>query len=354
MLRDRLGVSERWACRVVGQHRSTQRHEPVRAVDDAALRAELRAFSKDRPRWGYRQAHHHLRQEGWSVNRKRVQRLWREEGLRVPQRRRKRRLLGESTVPAQRLRAERPNHVWAFDFQFDQTACGGAIKLLNIVDEFTRESLVMLVARSIDADTVVETLERLVAERGAPELLRMDNGPEMTAHALADWCVFSKAGTVFIEPGSPWQNPFVESFHSRVRDELLDVEELSCLAEARVVIEDWREDYNQRRPHSGSGCAPRPCSPPSTRSQSSRLPPERPVPGRRRRARITQGRSRGAPRPSPLKHCRVAGTVARPGSHRTVLVLFTHGSSGRRVANPAAGRYPRPCSIPTPSPTARG
>ena len=253
MLRDRLGVSERWACRVVGQHPSTQRHEPVRAVDDAALRAQLRAFSKDRPRWGYRQAHHHLRQEGWSVNRKRVQRLWREEGLRVPQRRRKRRRLGESTVPAQRLRAERPNHVWAFDFQFDQTACGRAIKLLNIVDEFTRESLVMLVARSIDADTVVETLERLVAERGAPELLRMDNGPEMTAHALADWCVLSNAGTVFIEPGSPWQNPFVESFHSRVRDELLDVEELSCLAEARVVIEDWREDYNQRRPHSALG-----------------------------------------------------------------------------------------------------
>lgn len=253
MLRGRLVVSERWACRVVGQHRSTQRREPKRAEDDAVLRAELRAFSKDRPRWGYRRAHHHLRELGWEINRKRVQRLWREEGLRVPQRKRKRRRLGESTVPAQRLRAERPNHVWAFDFQFDQTADGRALKLLNIVDEFTRESLVMLVCRSIDADTVVETLERLSAERGAPELLRCDNGPEMTAHALRDWCVPSKTGTVFIEPGSPWQNPFVESFHSRVRDELLDVEELSCLAEARVVIGDWREDYNQRRPHSALG-----------------------------------------------------------------------------------------------------
>jgi putative transposase len=254
MLRDRLGVSERWACRVVGQHRSTQRHEPVRAEDDAVLRAELRQFSKDRPRWGYRRAHHRLREEGWEINRKRVQRVWREEGLRVPQRKRKRRRLGDSTVPAKRLRAQRLNHVWAFDFQFDQTADGRALKLMNIVDEFTREALVMLVARSIDADTVVATLERLCGERGgAPELLRMDNGPEMTAHALKDWCEFSKAGSAYIEPGSPWQNPFVESFHSRVRDELLDVEEFTCLAEARVVIEDWREDYNLRRPHSSLG-----------------------------------------------------------------------------------------------------
>jgi putative transposase len=194
MLCDRLGVSERWACRVVGQHRSTQRREPVRAADVAALRSELRKFSVDRPRWGYRRAHHHLRQQGWDVNRKRVQRLWREEGLRVPQRKRKRRRLGDSTVPGQRLRAERPNQVWAFDFQFDQTADGRVLKLLNVVDEFTREALVMLVARSIDADRTVEVLERLVAERSAPEYLRCDNGPEMTAHALIDWCVLSGTG----------------------------------------------------------------------------------------------------------------------------------------------------------------
>ncbi len=253
MLCDRLGVSERWACRVVGQHRSTERYEPKRAEDDAALRAELRGFSAERPRWGYRRAHHRLRQEGWEVNRKRVQRLWREEGLRVPQRARKRRRLGDSTVPAKRLRAERPNQVWAFDFQFDQTADGRALKLLNVVDEFTREALLMLVERNIDADRVVSELERLVVERRAPEYLRCDNGPEMTAHALSDWCVLSGTGTAYIEPGSPWQNPYVESFHSRARDELLNVEELSCLAEARVVIGDWREDYNQRRPHSALG-----------------------------------------------------------------------------------------------------
>jgi putative transposase len=153
-------------------------------------------------------------------------------------------------VPAKRLRAQRANQVWAFDFQFDQTADGRVLKLLNVVDEFTREALEMLVERSIDADRTVGVLQRLAGERGAPEHLRCDNGPEMTAHALKDWCELANTGTAFIEPGSPWQNPYVESFHSRVRDELLDIEEFSCLAEARAVISDWHEDYNQRRPHS--------------------------------------------------------------------------------------------------------
>ena len=250
MLRDRLGVSERWACRVVGQHRSSERYEPKQVDDDAALRAQLRQFSEAKPRWGYRRAHHHLQQQGWAINRKRVQRLWREEGLRVPQRKRKRRRLGESTSPTRRLNAERPSHVWAFDFQADQTADGRVLRVCNIVDEFTREALVMHVARSIDAPTVVALLEDLVAERGAPGHLRMDNGPEMTAHALIDWCTLAGTSTAYIDPGSPWQNPYVESFHSRVRDELLDVEAFSCLTEAQVLIEDWREDYNHRRPHS--------------------------------------------------------------------------------------------------------
>lgn len=253
MLCDRLGLSERRACRYAGQHRSTQRYEPRAAADDAALRERLRKLSEERPRWGYRRAHARLREEGWAVNRKRVQRLWREEALRVPQRRRKRRRLGESTVPAERLRAERPDHVWALDFQFDQTADGRPLKLLNVVDEFTREALEMLVERRIDADQTVAVLERLAAERGAPEHVRLDNGPELTAHALRDWCRFAATATAFIEPGAPWQNPYVESFHSRVRDELLDVEEFSCLAEAKVVIADWRDDYNHYRPHSSLG-----------------------------------------------------------------------------------------------------
>jgi putative transposase len=141
MLQDRLGVSERRACRYVGQHRSTQRHAPIVAGDDAGLRAQLRRISRDRPRWGYRRAHQLLLAEGWELNRKRTQRLWREEGLRVPQKRRKRQRLGVSTVPADRLRAQAPDHVWAIDFQWDQTADGQNLKLLHVVDEFTREAL---------------------------------------------------------------------------------------------------------------------------------------------------------------------------------------------------------------------
>jgi putative transposase len=253
MLRDRLGVSERWACRVVGQHRSTQRYEPTVADDDQALRAALRAFAVARPRWGYRRAHHHLRQEGWEVNRKRTQRLWREEGLRVPVRRRRKHPAGHG--PAGReIAAGAPDEVWALDFQADQTACGRPLRLVNIVDEHTREALIMHAGRSINADETVAQLEALIAARGrAPRFLRVDNGPELTSHALRDWCRFSGATTVFIEPGAPWQNPFVESFHSRVRDELLNVEQFACLAEARVVIDDWREDYNTRRPHSALG-----------------------------------------------------------------------------------------------------
>jgi putative transposase len=254
MLQDRVGVSERRACLIVGQHRSTQRHEPLVASDDQGLRAQLRQISRQRPRWGYRRAHQLLLDEGWELNRKRTQRVWREEGLRVPTRRRKRQRLGISTVPADRLRAERPDHVWALDFQWDQTADGHNLKLLHVVDEFTREALAIECRRRIDSDRTVEVLDGLVAERGTrPRFIRCDNGPELTANALRDWCRFSRAGTAYIEPGSPWQNPYVESFGSRIRDELLAVELFSCLAEARVLIEDWRQDYNQHRPHSALG-----------------------------------------------------------------------------------------------------
>ena len=220
------------------------------AVEDAALRAQLRLFSRKRPRWGYRRAHQHLLEQGWSVNRKRTQRLWREDGLRVPAKRRKRQRVGESTVPGDRLRAERPDHVWAFDFQFDVTEDGRAVKLLYVVDEFTREALAMEAERRIDADRVVDVLDRIIDEQGRrPELVRCDNGPEMTSHALRDWCRFSRTGAAFIEPGAPWENPFVESFNSRVRDELLSVEIFSYLAEAKVMIEEFRVDYNRCRPH---------------------------------------------------------------------------------------------------------
>jgi putative transposase len=214
----------------------------------------LREISRQRPRWGYRRAHHLLLEEGWQINIKRTRRVWREEGLRVPRKRRKRQRLGESTVPADRLRAERPDHVWAIDFQWDQTADGHNLKLLHVVDEFTREALAIECHRRIDADHTVSVLDRLVGERGTtPGFVRCDNGPEMTAHALRDWCRFSKTGSAYIEPGSPWQNPYVESFGGRVRDELLAVELFSCLTEAQVLIEDWRIDYNHRRPHGALG-----------------------------------------------------------------------------------------------------
>jgi putative transposase len=166
----------------------------------------------------------------------------------------KRQRLGESTVPAKRLRAERPNHVWALDFQFDTTSDGRTLKLLHVVDEYTREALAMRVARSIDADHTTRVLDQIVRERGAgPELVRMDNGPEMTANALRDWCRFSGAERSFIEPGSPWQNPFVESFGSRVRDEVLSVEAFDSVIEAQTVINDWKDIYNHQRPHSSHG-----------------------------------------------------------------------------------------------------
>lgn len=255
MLIERLGVSERRACRITGQHRSSQRHQPRRGGErDDALRARLRRLSGEHPRWGYRKAWGVVRDEGWAVNRKKIQRLWREEGLRVPQRKRKRQRLGDSTVPAARLRAERPDHVWALDFQFDTTVDGRVLKLLHVVDEHTREALAIRVARSIDADHTVSVLDEIVATRGRrPELVRMDNGPELTANALKDWCRLGGSGTSYIEPGSPWQNPFVESFGSRVRDEVLAVEAFNTLLEARVVIEDWRMIYNTKRPHSALG-----------------------------------------------------------------------------------------------------
>jgi putative transposase len=250
-----LGCSQRWACQLVGQHRSTQRHQPAEPDRDRALREELRQLSRAHPRWGYRRAHAVLRGQGWLVNRKAVQRRWREEGLRVPARRRKRQRLGTSTTPADRLAAEHPDHVWALDYEFDQTTDGRTLKLLNVVDEHTREALTIAVDRRIDADATVAVLDRPVAERGRPpRLLRCDNGPELTANALRDWCRFNQAGTSYIEPGSPWQNPYVESFGGRLRDELLAVEAFSSLLEAWVLVEDWRIiEYNTVRPHSALG-----------------------------------------------------------------------------------------------------
>jgi putative transposase len=247
-----FGVSERRACRVVGQPRSTQRgrHRPLRP-DDGKLRRRLRDIAHGHPRWGWKTAHSLLVREGWRLNRKRTQRLWRSEGLRRPQRCTKRRRIRPDS-PLRR-RAEHPNHVWAIDFQFDETADYRRLKMANIVDEFTREALAMDVNRAMGADQLIAVIEALVAQRGAPEHLRMDNGPELLSWAVRDWCRLAGTKTIYIEPGSPWENPFVESFNGRARDELLNVEEFASLREARVVVEAWRIEYNTYRPHSSLG-----------------------------------------------------------------------------------------------------
>jgi len=249
MLQERFGVSERRACRLIGQARSTQRlAAPVPDDEEERLRVWLRDFSTRRPRWGWRRAATGLREEGWTVNNKRIRRLWRDEGLRVVHRKRKKPLRGDGHVGA--FCPIRPNVVWALDFQFDQTADARTLKLLNVIDEYTRECPAIVVDRTIDADKVVATLDRIAAERGAPAYVRFDNGPEFVAAAVADWCRFNTTTTVFIEPGSPWQNAWIESFNGRLRDELLNGELFDNLLEARVVIEDWRIDYNMQRPHS--------------------------------------------------------------------------------------------------------
>jgi putative transposase len=253
MLQQRFGVSERRACIVIGQHRSTQRLTVVPPPDDeVALRAFLRAFSITRPRWGWRRAAKQARREGWRVNDKRIQRLWRSEGLKVPYRKRKKPLRGIGTAMGA-MSPIRPNALWALDFQFDVTVDGRTLKMLNIVDEFTRECPAIVVERNIDADLVVATLERLVLERGAPAFVRFDNGPEFIAYAVADWCRFNGTSSIFIDPGSPWQNAWIESFNGRLRDELLNGWQFDSLLEAKVLIEDWRIDYNINRPHSAHG-----------------------------------------------------------------------------------------------------
>jgi putative transposase len=238
---------------VVGQHRSTQRLARSAARDDdRALREFLRVFSTQRPRWGWRRAAKAARREGWRVNNKRIQRLWREEGLRVPYRKRKKPHRGIGTAVGAMCPIA-PNALWALDFQFDTTDDNRTLKLLNIVDEFTRECPAIVVERSIDADRVVATLDRLALERGAPAFVRFDNGPEFIAHAVADWCRFNGVGSIFIDPGSPWQNAWIESFNGRLRDELLNGWRFDSLLEAQVIIEDWRIDYNINRPHSAHG-----------------------------------------------------------------------------------------------------
>jgi putative transposase len=207
-------------------------------------------LARQHPRYGYRRITALLRQEGWQVNRKRVQRLWREQGLKVPQKQSKRRRLGSSEQGSQRRRAERINQVWSYDFIMDQTEDGRRLKMLPVVDEYTRECLEIEVSRSLTAEDVVGVLGRLLTERGEPEYIRSDNGPEFIAEVVKQWLREAGVKTLYIEPGSPWENAYSESFNSRFRDELLDRELFTSVLEAKVLVSEYKQEYNQHRPHS--------------------------------------------------------------------------------------------------------
>ena len=246
-------MSERRACAVLDQPRSTQRYESKVKDDEPQLLLRILELVREFPRFGYRQITRLLRSEGWRVNFKRVYRLWRQEGLKVPQKKRKRRRLGDSSGGIVRRKAERMNQVWSLDFIFDRTVHGRPLKILSIIDEYTRECIALEVNRRITSEDVIGVLVDLFAIRGVPEFIRSDNGPEFIAKSLRNFLERVDVGTSYIEPGSPWENGFVESFHSRLRDECLACEEFTTLSEATAVITAWRLMYNQRRPHSSLG-----------------------------------------------------------------------------------------------------
>ncbi len=244
---------------------------------------------REHPRYGYRRIWALLRREGWRVNRKRIHRLWRREGLKVPQKQRKKRHLGQSANGCARRRAEHKDHVWAWDFIFDRTRDGRPLKWLTLVDEYTRENLALEVGRGMTAEEVIDVLADLFVVRGVPKHIRSDNGPEFIAAAIRAWLGYAGVQTLYIEPGSPWENGYAESFNSRFRDELLAREEWDALSEARAYGTRYRLEYNHRRPHSAlayqtpaefaAGCAAASVRPTaSLRQPHSRTPGINPLP----------------------------------------------------------------------------
>jgi len=252
-LRQEFTVSERRACRVLDQPRTSQRYQSQPRDDEAALVERMLRLVRERPRFGYRRIAWLLRRESWRASDTRIYRLWRREGLKVPRKKRKKRRLGTTANGCHRRRAKFKNHVWAWDFAFDRTASGSTLKWLSIVDEYTRECLALKVDRSITSEDVIDTLAELFAMRGVPKCIRSDNGPEFIARAIQRWLAQVEVQTLYVEPGSPWENGYAESFHSRLRDEFLATEEFESLAAARRLAQEWRDDYNHHRPHSSLG-----------------------------------------------------------------------------------------------------
>jgi putative transposase len=255
-LQRRHGISERTACRIVGQHRSTQRYRPRPPDLELRLTRRMNDLAAAHPRYGYRRIWALLRAEGFDVNRKRIERLWRLEGHRVPPRRSKasgHKAQGGAHNAAWNLPAAWPNHIWSYDFVSIRSRTGSPIRVLNVVDEFTRVALGSHVAASIGAREVIRQLEHLFTLHGRPQMIRSDNGREFIAATVVDGLRAYGVEPVFIEKGSPQQNPFVERFNGTMRDELLNGEEFDSITEARVVIDRWLEEYNERRPHRGLG-----------------------------------------------------------------------------------------------------
>ena len=241
---------------MIGQPRSTQRRVARTPDDEAALVADMIALARQYGRYGYRRIAALLRLAGWVVNRKRVERLWRREGLKVPAKQPRRGRLWLKDGSCIRLRPERPNHVWAYDFVEDRTHDGRKYRMLCLLDEFTRECLAIKLARRLNSMDVIEMLAALCLERGVPAYIRSDQGPEFIAEAVRSWIAGVGARTAFIEKGSPWENGYVESFNGKLRDELLNGEIFYTLKEAQVLIEAWRRHYNTVRPHSALNYRP--------------------------------------------------------------------------------------------------
>lgn len=243
-------MSERRACRVIGQHRSTQKFKCQVDEFNKKLTERIIALASEYGRYGYRTITGMLNNEGFKVNKKRVERIWRIEGLKVPKKQPKRSRLWLNDGSCIRKRPKHKDHVWSYDFVFERTHDGRSFKMLNIIDEFTREVIMIKVKRKLNSIDVLESLAELFLTRGVPKFIRSDNGPEFIAIILREWLERLNVGTLFIEPGSPWENGFIESFNGKLRDQFLNGEIFYTLREAQVLIEWWRKHYNQVRPHS--------------------------------------------------------------------------------------------------------
>lgn len=251
-----LGASERRACRVLGQPRSVQRYHPQSSWEEEVVRADIVRLASNYGRYGYRRITALLWAEGWRVNRKRVERIWREEGLRVPRKQPRRGRLYLNDGSCIRLRPCFRNHVWSYDFVSDRLHNGKKIRILTVIDEYTRKCLAIRVGSSLRTDQVLETLSDLFVTEGVPDHIRSDNGSEFTAKSLREWIGSLGVRTAYIEPGSPWENGYNESFNGKLRDELLNREIFYSLKEAQIMIEQWRRHYNEVRPHSSLGYRP--------------------------------------------------------------------------------------------------